>query len=68
MINSMKPPLAHDKVIPIHHALQGHPESPQLWDKYITTMLVDEFGFKTCTHKSCLYYKTDDDNNLILIT
>ena len=63
-----KPALKHDGVIPIYHALQGHPESPRLWDKYITKMLVDEFDFQTCTHESCLYYKRDDDNNLILIT
>ena len=31
-------------------------------------MLTDnKFGFKTCTHEPCLYYKTDKDNNLMLI-
>jgi len=63
-----KPELKPDEVIPIYHALQGHPESPRLWDKYITKMLVEEFDFETCTHESCLYYKRDEDNNLILIT
>ena len=59
-----KPELAPDDVIPIQHALQGHPESPQLWDKYITKMLTgDKFGFKTCTHE----YKTDKTNNLMFI-
>ena len=63
-----KPELAQDDVIPIQHALQGHPESPQLWDKYITKMLTgNKFGFKTCTHEPCLYYKTDKANNLMLI-
>ena len=50
-----KPALKPDEVIPIYHALQGHPESPRLWDKYITKMLVEEFDFETCTHESCLY-------------
>ena len=31
-------------------------------------MLVDEFEFQTWTHESCLYYKRDDNNNIILIT
>ena len=36
--------------------------------QYITNMLTnDKFGFKTCTHEPCLYYKTDKDNNLMLI-
>ena len=30
-------------------------------------MLVDKFEFKTCNHEPCLYYKTDKDNNLMLI-
>ena len=30
-------------------------------------MLVDEFDFQTCIHEPCLYYKTDEDNNLMLI-
>ena len=29
-----KPKLDNDDVIPVLHALQGHPESPRLWDKY----------------------------------
>ena len=63
-----RPELAPDDVIPIQHALQGHPESPRLWDKYITNMLTDKkFGFKTCTHEPCLYYKIDKNNNLMLI-
>ena len=62
-----KPKLDEDDVIPVLHALQGHPESPRLWDKYITNMLVDEFDFQTCTHEPCLYYKTDKANNLMLI-
>ena len=62
-------PLPKDAVIPIKHALQGHPESPRLWDKYISKILIDEFEFNSCTHESCLYYKTEneDANDLTLI-
>ena len=49
-----RPALGPDDVIPIQHALQGHPESPRIWDKYITNMLVDKFKFKNCTHEPCL--------------
>ena len=30
-------------------------------------MLVNKFEFKTYIHESCLYYKTDKENNLMLI-
>lgn len=30
-------------------------------------MLIDKFGFKTYMHENCMYYKTDQDNNLTLI-
>ena len=59
--------LPKDAVIPIKHALQGHPESPRLWDKYISKILINDFEFKSCTHESCLYYKMEKDNNLTLI-
>jgi len=58
-----RPPIAVGQVIPIQKALQGHPEypeSPRLWDKYITKILIDEMGFTPTTHKPCLYFKYDN--------
>ena len=44
-------------MIPILNALQEHPESPCLWDKYISKILIDKFHFKACTHEN---YKMND--------
>ena len=53
------------KVIPInsyvkvYHAIQGHPESPRLWQDHINKILVD-IGFKPTKHEPCLYYLHKD--------
>lgn len=63
-------PLAANDVIPIRHAIQGHPSSPRLWDKYITKLLIEEMVFQNCVHEPCLYYKfssDDDDADITLI-
>jgi hypothetical protein len=44
----------HHKVIRVNNAIQGHPESPRLWEKHIDTILQD-IGLKPTTHKPCLY-------------
>ena len=60
------PPIPDGYVLPVKHALQGHPESPRLWEKHITQILTD-LGYTATTHERCLYYKTTDDGKLILI-
>ena len=35
-------------------AIQGHPESPRLWENHINNIL-QEIGFKSTTHKRCIY-------------
>ena len=60
-------PIPHGYVIPIKKALQGHPESPRLWDKHISKMLIEELGFIATVHEPCLYYKRDANNNITLI-
>ena len=56
-----KPPLEKHQVLPVHGALQGHPESARLWalliDKIIQTL-----DLKPCSHEPCLYY-TNNFNN-----
>ena len=59
-------PIPEGQVIPVLHSLQGHPESPCLWDRYISKIIIDEMGFQATTHEPCLYYN-NDDNGLILI-
>ena len=60
-------PIPYGHVIPILKALQGHPESPRLWDKHMSKMLIQELGVKATVHEPCLYYKRDDNNNITLI-
>ena len=54
-------------VIPILKELQGYPESPQLWDKHISRMLINELGFKATIHEFCLYYKQNNNDDITII-
>ena len=43
-------------VLPIKRALQGHPESGQLWEIHINKILQSpELGFRTTTHDQTIY-------------
>ena len=49
-------------VLPVQHALQGHPESGVLWATKIAKHLL-EMGLKNTAHEPCIYsgkYKTED--------
>jgi hypothetical protein len=50
-------PIPEGYVLPVKHALQGHPEAPRLWEKHIVKILAD-LGFKSTTHEKCIYQKT----------
>ena len=44
------------KVLPVLHALQGHPESGKLWEKMINKILFSkELNFKCTTHDRTIY-------------
>jgi hypothetical protein len=49
-----QPPVPPGHVIPVLSAMQGHPESPQLWEKHANAIL-RELGLTSTTHKPCLY-------------
>ena len=49
-----RPPIPKGYVLPVQHALQGHPESPRLWAKMIDDIL-KSIGFTSTTHEPCLY-------------
>ena len=42
-------------VMQVHHALQGHPESPRLWSIMIDGILRNHVGIHPCRHEPCLY-------------
>ena len=60
-------PIPEGYVIPILKVLQGHPESPRLWEKHISKTFIYELGFKATVHELCLYYKRNVNDNITLI-
>jgi hypothetical protein len=48
------PPIPPGHVIPVLSAMQGHPESPRLWEKHADAILRD-LGLTPTVHKHCLY-------------
>jgi hypothetical protein len=59
--NPDSPPSPKDSVLPVHGALQGHPEAARLWAKLIDKIIKD-LGLKATTHEPCLY-NTENYNN-----
>jgi hypothetical protein len=49
-----KPPIPPGHVIPVLSAMQGHPESPRLWETHADAFLRD-IGLIPTVHKPCLY-------------
>jgi hypothetical protein len=56
-----RPPIPHGHVLPVNHALQGHPEAPRLWEKHIHGILVNDLKFTPTTHEKCLYSRRPHD-------
>jgi hypothetical protein len=44
--------------------MQGHPESPQLWEKH-TDAILCELGLTPTVHEPCLYFGTISGNQVI---
>lgn len=59
-----KPPLEKGYVIPILSAMQGHPESPRLWEKHADAILRD-LGLNPTVHEPCLYSGIIDGKRII---
>jgi hypothetical protein len=47
-------PIQDEEVIPVMRAMQGHPESPRLWEKH-GDGIIRSFGFTPTVHEPCLY-------------
>ena len=54
-------------VLPVYHALQGHPESGKMWMKFIDDIIIKQMGFETTTHDQCIYRKVMDDEVVYLL-
>jgi hypothetical protein len=54
-IHKQRPPIPPGHVIPILKAMQGHPESPRLWERHVDGILRKALNFKPTIHEPCLY-------------
>ena len=55
-------------VLPVQHALQGHPESGRLWESHINSILQSApFHFKSTTHDRNIYTATIEDEQVLLL-
>lgn len=61
-----RPPIPEGFVIPVRHALQGHPESPQLWERHIKQILCS-LGLQPTHHEPCLYRGTIDGKTVLFL-
>ena len=59
-----QPPLSAGYVIPILSAMQGHPESPRLWEKHADSIL-QGLGLKPTVHEPCSYSGVVDGKRVI---
>jgi hypothetical protein len=62
-----KPPIPPEcNVVRVHNAIQGHPESPRLWEKHIDKKL-KELGLQPTTHEPCLYAGTIQEHRILFL-
>ena len=52
--NKYKITLPSNSYVQVNHAIQGHPESPRLWQLHIDGIL-KKIGFEPTTHEPCIY-------------
>ncbi len=61
-----QPPIPPGQVIPVLSAMQGHPESPRLWEKHADAIL-RELRLTPTTHKPCLYSGLVDGKRIVFM-
>jgi hypothetical protein len=64
VLHKGRPPIPEGHVIPALSAMQGHPESPRLWEKHADAIL-RSLGLTPTTHEPCLYSGMIDGNRVI---
>jgi len=62
-----RPPIPKGWVLRVKYALQGHPESPRLWEQHIKRILTTKIGYKPMHHEPCLYQATIADSWTMLL-
>jgi hypothetical protein len=58
-------PISRDMVLPVQHALQGHPESGALWERFVNKVL-SRHGFQSTTHERSLYKGSYDGHKMLI--
>jgi hypothetical protein len=55
-------------VLPVQHALQGHPEAGRLWESHINSILaIPELNFVNTVHDKCIYSATIEGEKVLLL-
>ena len=55
-------------MLPVQHALQGHPESGRLWEEHANKILSDpHLNFKSTTHDKCAHHTVSEGHTVLLL-
>ena len=61
-----RPQIPKGYVLPVQHALQGHPESPRLWAIMIDNIL-KSIVLNATTHEPCMYTNTVNGTKIFFL-
>ena len=64
--NKTKIHLPENSYVRVFQAIQGHPESPRLWNLHINSILL-KIGFKHTTYEPCIYIKYTQTETIYLL-
>ena len=65
-VSKGRSPLPDGWVVPLLSAMQGHPESPRLWERHIDK-IIRSLGLQPTTHEPCLYSGVIDGKRVLLL-
>ena len=65
-VSKGRPPIPDGWVVPLLSAMQGHPESPRLWERHIDK-IIRKLGLTPTTHEPCLYSGVIDGKRVLLL-
>ena len=57
--------VSREMVLPVQHALQGHPESGALWERFVNSVIA-RHGFTSTTHERSLYQGTFKGHRMLI--